>query len=69
MVYTNIYICKCNILCNQPAISTIPSDKKLEEITIGLREKTSIVNVIYDDDEEKFVLTTRKSHVVLEPAV
>ena len=69
MVYTNIYICKCNILCNQPAISTILSDKKLEEITIGFREKTSIVNVIYDDDEEKFVLTTRKSHVVLEPAV
>jgi len=34
-----------------------------------LREKTSIVNMIYDGEEEKFVLTTRKSHVVLELAV
>ena len=34
-----------------------------------LREKTSIVNMIYDGEEEKFVLTTRKSHVVLEPTV
>ena len=69
MVYTNIYICKCNMLCNQSAISTIPSDKKLESITMELRGKTSIVNMIYDGEEEKFVLTTRKSHVVLELAV
>jgi len=57
------------MFCNQPAISTIPSNKNLEEITMELREKTSIVNMIYDGEEEKFVLTTRKSHVVLEPTV